>query len=108
MTPVLHRQGAGKPEHGAADWRLSSDISDLSDDVSDSSDNPSEGDREEKEDCEVYGCAMSSCRECISQPNQHPEYPISPIQDSIAVDAAVGSEGDMSCAYHSQSIKLSL
>jgi hypothetical protein len=39
---------------------------------------------------------MSSCRECISQPNQHPEYPISTIQDSIPVDAAVGSEGDMS------------
>jgi hypothetical protein len=56
--------------------------------------------------------AISSCRECISQPNQHPEYPISPIQDSIPVDAAVGSEGDksstMGSAYHSQSIKLSL
>jgi len=45
---VLLLRGAGKPEHGAADQRLSSDISDLSDDVSDSSDNPSEGDREEK------------------------------------------------------------
>ena len=105
---MLLLRGAGKPEHGAADQRLSSDISDLSDDVSDSSDNPSKGDREEKEDCEVYEGAMSSCRECISQPNLHPEYPISPIQDSIPVDAAVGSEGDMSCAYHSQSIKLSL
>ena len=50
------------------------------------------------------GGAMSSCRECISQPNQHPEYPISPIQDSISIDAAVGSDGDMSCAYRSQSI----
>ena len=54
------------------------------------------------------GGDMSSCRECMSQQNQHPEYPISPIQDNISVNAAVGSEGDMFCAYHSQSIKLSL
>jgi len=70
MTPVLHLQGAGKPEHGAADWRLSSDILDLSDDVSDSSDNPSEGDREEKEDCEVFRvlcpCALSGHITAIS------------------------------------------
>ena len=70
-------QGAGKPEHGAADCRLGSD--DMSDDVT-----------------EAFGGDMSSCREYISQPNQHPEYIISLIQDSILVDAAVGSEGDMS------------
>ena len=44
---------------------------------------------------------MSSCREYISQPNQHPEYIISLIQDSILVDAAVGSEGDMSSTMES-------
>ena len=67
-------------------------MSDLFDDVSDSS----EGGREEKEVCEAFGGDMSSCREYISQPNQHPECIISLIQDSILVDAAVGSDGDMS------------
>ena len=42
------------------------------------------------------GGGMSLCCEYISQPNQHPEYLISLIQDSILVDAAVGSDGDMS------------
>ena len=51
-------QGAGKPEHGVADYRLGSDMSDLFDDVSDSS----EGGREEKEVCEAFGGDMSSCR----------------------------------------------
>ena len=58
----------------------------------------------------IARCMGVLCPRVVSayQPNQHPEDPISPIQDSIPVDAAVGSEGDMSCAYHSQSIKLSL
>ena len=78
---------------------MGSAISNLSDDVSNSSSDPSEGDREEKEVCEAFGGDMSSSRECISQPNQHPEYPMSTIQDSIPVDAAVGSDGDMfSCS----------
>ena len=100
--PVLHLQGARKPEHGAADCRSGSDnMPDLSDDVSDSSDDSSEGGREDKEICEAFGGDMSSCREYISQPNQHPEYIISLIQDSILVDAAVGSEGDMSSTMES-------
>ena len=102
--PVLHLQGARKPEHGAADCRSGSDnMPDLSDDVSDSSDDSSEGGREDKEICEAFGGDMSSCREYISQPNQHPEYIISLIQDSILVDAAVGSEGDISSTMESKS-----
>ena len=67
-------QGAGKQEHGAANCRSGSDnMPDLSDDVFDSSVDSSEGGREDKEVCEAFGGDMSSCRECISQPNQHPE-----------------------------------
>ena len=69
---------------------------DLFDDVFDSSVDSSEGGRDDKEICEAFGGDMSSCREYISQPNQHPKYLISTLQDSIPVDAAVGSEGDMS------------
>ena len=67
------RQRAGKPEHGAADCRSGSDnMPDLSDDVFDSSVDSSEGGREDKEVCEAFEGDMSSCREYISQPNQHP------------------------------------
>jgi hypothetical protein len=45
----------------------------------------------------IARCMGVICSRVVSasQPNQHPEYPISPIQESSPVDAAVCSEGAM-------------
>ena len=68
--PVLRLQGAGKPEYGFADCRSGSDMLDISDVVYDSSVDSSEGGREDKEVCKSFGGDMTSCSECMSQPNQ--------------------------------------